>query len=238
MTRTCAVIVAGGCGSRFGNARGKLLVDVAGRPLLTWAVEAFDRSALTDAIVVVCQEERTDEMRRCAIEPFGFSSPVSFAPAGGTRQDSSRAGVMAAAAGSFDIVAIHDGARPLIRPETIDAALGMLEAAPELDGVVCGQPAVDTLKLMDGERIESTPPRSSYWTVQTPQIFRVPAMLSAYELADAEGFAGTDDSSVVERAGGNVVCMQSPRDNIKVTMPEDLFMADALLRARLEQADA
>ena len=238
MARICAVIVAGGCGLRFGNVRGKQLVEVAGRPLLSWAVDAFDRSELTDAIVVVCAEERFDEICRCAIKPFGFSKPILFAPAGALRQDSSRSGVMAAADASFDIVAIHDGARPLIRPETIDVALKELLDSPELDGVVCGQPAVDTLKLMDGERIKSTPPRSRYWTVQTPQIFRVPAMLRAYELADADGFAGTDDSSVVERAGGNVVCMESPRDNLKVTVPEDLAMADALLRARLEQADA
>lgn len=231
MAGACAVIVAGGSGSRFGGKGGKLMVEVAGKPLLTWSLLAFDRSELIGHIVVVCPREREDEMRRRAVEPYGLLTPVSYAPAGGTRQDSSRAGLDAVPAG-FDAVAVHDGARPLITTETIDAAVGTLMERPELDGVVCGQPAIDTLKRMDGARIVDTPPRSSYWTVQTPQVFRVDALRRAFELAASEEFTGTDESSLVERAGGRVECLESPRDNIKVTYPEDLPLVEALLRKR------
>ena len=234
MARVCAVIVAGGTGQRFGNARGKQLVMVAGRPLMTWSVAAFDRSELVQHIVVVAPAERTAEMRARAVDPFGFETPVTFAAAGPTRQDSTRAGLAAVPAG-MDIVAVHDSARPLIRVETIDGALRALDAAPELDGVVCGQPAIDTLKLVDGPggaRFCDTPDRALYWTVQTPQVFRTAALRRAFELADSQGFVGTDDASLVERAGGAVMGYRSPRDNLKVTVPEDLPLVEALLRAR------
>ena len=234
MARVCAIIVAGGCGQRFGRAEGKQLVNVAGKPLMTWSVAAFDRSELVQHIVVVAPGERTAQMRARAVDPYGFETPVTFAAAGATRQDSTRAGLAAVPAG-MDIVAVHDSARPLIRTETIDAALLALEADPELDGVVCGQPAIDTLKRVDadgGQRFCATPDRSLFWTVQTPQVFRTAALRRAFELADAEGFVGTDDSSLVERAGGAVAGFNSPRDNLKVTVPEDLAVVEALLRAR------
>ena len=233
----CAVIVSGGSGTRFGNPGGKQLVNVAGRPLMTWSVMAFDRSAYVGHIVVVCPPRRREEMRRLAIEPYGFSTPITFADAGETRQDSTRAGVGAAPAG-FEYVAIHDGARPLITTEAINSAVSALLDASGVDGVVCGQPAIDTLKIVEGDRIQSTPPRSMYWAAQTPQIFSVEVMRRAHEAALAEGFVGTDDSSLVERAGGTVLCVQSPRDNLKVTVPEDLRPVTAILQGRMVDAEA
>lgn len=233
----CAVVVAGGCGSRFGNPGGKQLVNVAGRPMMTWSIMAFDRSALVRHIVVVCPPEREAEMRRLAIEPFEFKTPITFAAAGQTRQESTRSGVDAVPAG-FTHVAIHDGARPLITTYAIDHAIEVLLSDPALDGVVCGQPAIDTLKIVEGERICETPPRSRYWAAQTPQIFKIGIMRHAYEQAAAEGFLGTDDSSLVERLGGAVRCVQSPRDNLKVTVPEDLRPVTAILLGRMSDAES
>lgn len=230
--RVCAVIVAGGSGQRFGNPGGKQLVDVAGRPLMSWSLIAFDRAPSIGHIVVVCPEQRTDEVRRIAVEPLGLKTPVTFAAAGETRQDSTRSG-LAAVPDSCDLVAIHDGARPLITPELIECAVDALLCADGADGVVCGQPSVDTLKLVDADAcIQGTPPRSSYWTVQTPQIFSVAALRRAEDVACAEGFVGTDDASLVERAGGRVLCVESPRDNLKVTLPEDLPLVEFLLSRR------
>lgn len=231
MARVCAVIVAGGTGSRFGNPGGKQLVPVLGRPLMSWCIAAFDAAEHVGHIVLVCPAERAEQMRELAVEPYGFATPITFAAAGETRQDSTRAGVDAVPEG-FDVVAIHDGARPLITPQVIDGACERLEAESSAAGVVCGQPAIDTLKLVCGERFAETPDRSRYWTVQTPQVFKLDAMKRAYALAESEGFVGTDDASIVERLGEPVLGYTAPRDNLKVTVPEDLAVVEALLRLR------
>ena len=236
-SKVCAVVVAGGCGSRFGNPGGKQLVNVAGRPMMTWSIMAFDRSIFVGHIVVVCPAERRAEMRRLAIEPFEFATPITFADAGETRQDSTRAGIEAVPMG-FEYVAIHDGARPLITTEAIDNAISALASAPALAGVVCGQPAIDTLKIVDGSDIVETPPRSMYWAAQTPQIFSVDSVRRAHAAAIAESFVGTDDSSLVERMGGTVRCVESPRDNLKVTVPEDLRPVTAILLGRMSDAES
>lgn len=234
----CAVIASGGSGSRFGNPGGKQLVNVAGKPMMTWSIMAFDRSAYVGHIVVVCPPRRREEMRRVAIDPFDIRTPITFADSGETRQDSTRAAVDAVPAG-FEYVAIHDGARPLITTEAINGAISALLDTPGVDGVVCGQPAIDTLKIVDaGGRIQSTPPRSEYWAAQTPQIFSVDAIRQAHERALAEGFVGTDDSSLVERAGGSVLCVKTPRDNLKVTVPEDLRPVTAILIGRMADAES
>lgn len=228
----CAVIVAGGAGKRFGNPGGKLLIDVAGAPLMSWTLRAFDAAECIGHIVVVCPEGQEEQMRDAAIAPYGIETPVTFAPSGAERQDSTRSGVEAVPEG-FDYVAIHDAARPLITPAAIEAACVMLEGDPALDGVVCGQPAIDTLKLIDGDRIVNTPPRERYWCVQTPQVFRLASVARAHAEACAEGYLGTDDSSLVERAGGTVRCIKTARDNIKVTVPEDLALVTTILLGRL-----
>lgn len=233
----CAVIVAGGCGQRFGNPGGKQLVNVAGRPLMTWSIMAFDRSVNVGAIVVVCPADRMEEMRRVAIDPYGLRTPIRFAFAGETRQDSTRSGLSAVPEG-FTYVAIHDAARPLITTEAIDRAICALRCTPAADGAVCGQPAIDTLKIVRGNAIQSTPQRSMFWAAQTPQIFKVDVMRRAHEAAIADGFVGTDDSSLVERIGGNVLCVDSPRDNLKVTLPEDLRPVTAILLGRMSDADS
>lgn len=228
----CAVVLSGGSGSRLGAAGGKQLLQVAGRPLMSWCLQAFDQAKSISHMVVVCPEGRTAEVAAQAVEPFGFSTPVSFAAAGSTRQASELAGILAAPA-SCAYVAIHDGARPLVRAADVDAALALLAAEPKLDGLVFGQPSIDTLKIVgtDGH-IEETPDRARYWTVQTPQVFKRKVMIAAQESAAQEGFLGTDDASLVERAGGCVRCFGASRDNIKVTVPEDLPLVEALLRAR------
>lgn len=240
MARACAIIVAGGSGTRFGNPDGKLLIDVAGKPLITWTLEAFDAAERIGRVVVVCPPAKADEMRRVAVEPFAFATPIDFAPSGAERQDSTCSG-LAAVPDDFDIALVHDAARPLITSQTIDSAVADLEAAGRpvagstdgLDGVVCGQPAVDTLKVIDEDGcFAQTPPRSRFWTVQTPQVFWVDSLRRAHEWAGRTGFAGTDDSSLVEGMGGRVRGFESPRDNLKVTLPEDLAPVEAALLAR------
>lgn len=226
-----AIVVAGGSGERLGRAGGKQLALVAGMPVLSWTVKALASAPEVGLIVVVTHPERVDEYREQAIDPLGLSVPVAFAAGGATRQASVASG-LDAIPGSADIVLVQDGARPLLTPGLVSAALSALAEDREAAGAVVGHPAVDTLKLAEKNAVASTPDRSRYWAVQTPQVFRAQALREAYAAADSEGFLGTDDASLVERAGGRVVLVEGPRDNIKVTVAEDLVIVDAVLRQR------
>jgi 2-C-methyl-D-erythritol 4-phosphate cytidylyltransferase len=135
---------------------------------------------------------------------------------------------------SFAYIVVHDGARPLAGPELFHRTLDLLDASPELAGAVVGHPSVDTLKTVEAGRVAGTPERSRYWTVQTPQAFRAGALRVAYAEAAEYGREGTDDASLVEAAGGAIGLVEGPRDNIKVTLAEDLAVAEALLSVRAE----
>ena len=133
----------------------------------------------------------------------------------------------------FHLVAIHDGARPLIAVEDIERCLDVVRADAALDGAICAFRCIDTLKLVEDGDIVATPDRSFYWCAQTPQCFRASAILAAHRAAQRDAYVGTDDASLIERLGGRVRCVESPRDNIKVTLPEDLAVAEASMRRRL-----
>lgn len=231
MSGSAAIVLAGGTGSRLGLDGGKQLTKVCGIPVLGWTLLALDRVEEVRHIVVVCPADRLDEYRRVAVEPFGLRTPVSFAPSGDTRQSSAANGLSSLAPG-FELVVVHDGARPLIDSDTVTRALAVLAATPAADGIVVGHPAIDTLKLVDDGLVVSTPDRSRYWIAQTPQIFRYEVFSAAMMSAETSGFVGTDDSAVVEHAGGRVLMFEGPRDNIKVTVSEDLAFAEATLRQR------
>lgn len=229
--RTAAVIVAGGTGERLGLTGGKQLAPVLGKPVLSWTLEAFEAAPQIDLIVVVCHPNRVDEYRRVAVEPLQLATPVRFAPGGDKRQDSVFSGLSQLPA-SVSTVVVHDGARPLVTSRLIADALAALAATSDCDGLVVGYPAVDTLKVVAGNAIVRTPDRSEYWAVQTPQIFAADKLIAAHAAAKDDGFVGTDDASLVERAGGGVVVFEGPRDNIKVTVAEDLFFVEAALKFR------
>ena len=226
--KTVAIILAGGSGQRFGNAGGKQLVEIAGRPMLSWSIAAFDAVDDIGQIVVVCPPSRAAEYRHAAIDPFDFVTPIVMAPSGGTRQESAFSGLEYADE-AFEFVAMHDGARPLIAPEVISHTINTLKGSYDADGAVVATPAVDTLKIVDKGVIVGTPDRSVFWNVQTPQVFRSGVYRRAQAAAMSEGFMGTDDASLIERLGGKVLVVEGKRDNIKLTLPEDFFMMSAIV---------
>ncbi|MBN1192635.1 MAG: 2-C-methyl-D-erythritol 4-phosphate cytidylyltransferase [Coriobacteriia bacterium] len=229
-----AIIVAGGSGERAGFDGGKQLLMIAGLPLLAHTISAFELCAAVDEIVVVAHPDRADEYRRKAVEAIGAGKVSAVVGGGDTRQESVAAG-LGAVSGDADNILVHDGARPLITPDVIGLAVEALAADVSLDGVVVGHPAYDTLKVVDaGRKITGTPDRSLLWVAQTPQVFRAEVLRSAYAAAEASGYTGTDDASIVEHFGGVVAMVQGPTDNMKVTVPEDVIAAEQLLRARLE----
>ncbi len=229
---TCAIILAGGTGERFGDPRGKQFAELCGLPIMSWSVMAFDRAPSVSSIVIVCAPDKVSVVQQEVLSRLTLAKPVGFAPSGATRQDSVYSGLQAVPRDAA-LVAVHDSARPLIEVDSIERCCAAVRADASLAGAICANRSVDTLKLVEGNKIVATPNREFYWVAQTPQVFYAKPLMAAYKAALWEGFAGTDDASLVERHGGTVECVECPRDNIKVTVPEDLAVATATMEQRL-----
>ena len=229
--KTAAIILAGGTGERFGKEGGKQLVEIGGKPILTWSVEAFDAVGDIGLIVIVCPAERQGEYLSKAVDPFSFATPIVVAAAGSTRQESAFSGLELVPE-EFEYVVMHDGARPHISADLIAHTVATLKGNIDADGAVVAHPAIDTLKVVENGVIVGTPDRSVFWNAQTPQVFRASIYRRAHASALSDGFVGTDDSSLIERLGGRVLVVEGKRDNIKLTVPEDYLMLVAAVRER------
>lgn len=229
--KTAAIILAGGTGERFGKEGGKQLVEIGGKPILTWSVEAFDAVGDIGLIVIVCPAERQGEYLSKAVDPFSFATPIVVAAAGSTRQESAFSGLELVPE-DFEYVVMHDGARPLISADLIAHTIATLKGNIDADGAVVAHPAIDTLKVVENGVIVGTPDRSVFWNAQTPQVFRAGIYRRAHASALSDGFVGTDDSSLIERLGARVLVVEGKRDNIKLTVPEDYLMLVAAVRER------
>jgi len=231
-----AIIVAGGAGQRFGAPEGKQLAEVAGQPLLSHAVRAFDRANSISLIIVVCDPDRVHEYGSKAVKPYARSTEFALVAGGVTRQDSVRNGLMAIAEDrAEDVVVIHDGARPLVSPELIDSAVAHLLADTGIQGLVVGHPVYDTMKSVAGDRIAGTVSRDALWVAQTPQVFFRTALQDAHLEALASARVTTDDASLMEAAGHQLGVLLGSRENIKVTVAEDLMIVESILQARKER---
>lgn len=235
--KTAAIILAGGTGERFGREGGKQLVEIAGKPILTWSAEAFDAVGDIGLIVIVCPEDRREEYLKRAIDPFPFVTPVAMAPAGTIRQESAFSGLEQVGE-EYEYVVIHDGARPLVSPELILHTINTVKGNFDCDGAVVAHPAIDTLKVVENGAIVGTPDRTVFWNAQTPQVFRAGIYRRAHAAALSDGFVGTDDSTLIERLGGRVLVVQGKRDNIKLTVPEDYDLIVAAVRAAYGKSEA
>lgn len=229
---TCAIIVAGGSGERFGDPRGKQFVELCGLPLMSWSIMAFDRAPSVARIVIVCAPDRAAQVNEDVLSRLTLSKPVALAPSGETRQESVRSGLDAMPR-DLEFAAVHDAARPLVETEQIEACIAAVRQDRALAGAILAMRSIDTLKLVEGSTIIATPDRSFYWAAQTPQVFRAARLVAAHKSAGRDGYQGTDDASLVERLGGRVRVVESTRDNIKITLPEDLAIAEVTLERRL-----
>jgi len=200
----------------------KLLAPLGGRPLLARTLAAFEECAAVDRVVLVVAMENLARGLALA-EEEGLSKVRTVSPGGRRRQDSVREGLKAL--GGCDWVVVHDGARPLVTPQLIEAGL---VAAQETGAAVCALPAQDTVKRVDEQgRVVRTLDRRRLWLIQTPQVFRYDILRDAHERSRQPA---TDDAALVERLGQEVrVYPGSPR-NLKVTTPDDLALAEALLK--------
>lgn len=230
MSATTAVIVAAGRGERFGGGD-KQFALLAGEPVLCHAIRAFGDAASVDDIVVVLRGERFPDFVREVACRVGTRKSVRLVEGGSTRTASVAAGLKECF-DSTDFVLVHDGARPLVRSEWIDAAVELLRTGGPRDGLVFAAPSTDTIKLVQEGAIIETPSRDSFFRAETPQLFAFKTLLEAYRRAAVDGFIGTDDAAVVERVGGRVEIFETPGMNLKITTKADLDLAEAELRRR------
>ncbi len=221
-----ALIVAAGTGTRLPGTQRKQYRPLAGVPVLTRSLQAMEacRGLFEGIVLVVCAAD-IDYCRDRIVAPAGVRTPVRLVAGGQRRQDSVYNGLCAIASAEA-VVAIHDGARPLVPPAVVRACV---EAARRHGAAVAGLPLWDTVKRCgpDGV-IEATLPREGIWLAQTPQAFRIGLIRRGHEQARREGFCGTDDAALVERLGIPVHLVPGSPRNIKITTPEDLRLAEAL----------
>ena len=216
----------------MGSDEPKQFANLAGRSVLAHTLAAFDEARSIDWIVVVGHADQMDRCREVARQAVRRKA-VEVVPGGKERQNSVAEGLKALGR-DVEVVAIHDAARPLVKPDEIDA---VVSAARESGAAVLGQPVTDTIKEVDGDLVQQTLDRSRLRSVQTPQAFRTELIRQAHAEADRTGYLGTDDTVLVERLGHPVRVVAGSRDNLKITTPEDLEIAEDILRRRDEGLD-
>ncbi|MAV13028.1 MAG: 2-C-methyl-D-erythritol 4-phosphate cytidylyltransferase [Cyanobium sp. MED843] len=222
------LIAAAGSGRRMGADRNKLLLSLAGRPVIAWTLQAALAAERISWIGVVGQE-----MDRSAILALveGASKPVHWIQGGSTRQESVLRGLAGLPADAEQVL-IHDGARCLAEPALFDRCADALAGGRAL---IAATPVTDTIKRVDGEGvITATPDRSELWAAQTPQGFQVDQLRQGHAEAQAKGWSVTDDASLYERLGWPVQVLDAGPANIKVTTPFDLTVAEAVLALRTQ----
>lgn len=220
------VVVAAGESRRMGGVD-KIFAPLLGMPLIAHTVELFELSALVQELVLVLSPSRVDEGVALAQERR-WQKVVAICPGGLCRQNSVRNGLERLS--SCDWVVVHDGARPCLDSELLQRGL---EAVRETGAAVAAIPATDTVKVVSSRGlVESTPNREHLWMVQTPQIFDYQLFLRAHQTCHQEL---TDDAAMVEALGHPIKVFMGSYHNLKVTTPQDLILAETLIKAKVEQ---
>lgn len=221
--RVVVIIVAAGSGTRMKSEVNKHLLPLAGKPVIVHTLEAFQQCDAVDSIILVTSVENRAAYQ-ALIEEHVLTKVDHIVLGGDTRQASAHNGLRAA--GDCDIILLHDGARPLIAQPEIEA---VIRDAAEYGGAVVAVLAKDTTVRAREGFIETQLERKTLWQVQTPQGFKATIIREAYEAAVRDGVQSTDDTGLVTRLGGAVKITPGSYANIKITTPEDLAMAGALL---------
>ena len=222
-----AVVAAGGAGERLRAGMPKALVPLAGRPMISWCLQALEGADRVLSVVIAAPSGHESELEAIAAEVLG-ETPCAVVTGGETRSESV-ANAIASIEGTHELL-VHDAARPLAKSELFDRCLERLDHWG-CDGVVAAARAVDTVKEADaGGRVIATLERASLWVVQTPQAFQPGPLLKA--LGEGDLSRATDDAQLVEAVGGDIRVVEAPRHNLKVTNEQDLRIAELLLADR------
>lgn len=227
--KVIALIPAAGMGTRMNAGMNKQYLLLDGLPIVGRTIGVFEHSPIVDEIYVITPEPEIPFCREQVVERLGLRKVRAIVPGGKERQHSVMNGLRAIPdAADDDVVIIHDGVRPFVTGDIIRRAVNVAAAG---GGALVAVPAKDTIKVVRDGIIRETPPRETLWQAQTPQAFRYGVIRNAHERAEAEGFLGTDDASLVERLGGEVRVVMGDYRNIKITTPEDIILAEAFLKA-------
>ena len=204
----------------------KPYLELLDKPILSHTIGVFDQSSVVDAIFVIVDEMDFDVCRSAVIGPYDFQKVADLVSGGETRQDSVCNGLKVLPKDT-DFVVVHDGVRPFVTDGMIFTCL---EAAADWGAAVAAVPVKDTIKITDSDGfVVDTPDRNRLWSVQTPQVFRRDLLIEAHQHARQEGLQLTDDAALVEQLGLRVKCVMGSYGNLKITTPEDLIVAEALM---------
>lgn len=227
--KVSALIAAAGQGKRMGAKANKQYLMVNNQRILNLTLLQLDKIAQVMELIILVPAVELDFCQKLICDDINLKTPWKLIPGGQERQDSVYAG-LAALSSATDYVLVHDGARPLITGELIENVL--LKA--EKDGAaVLAVPVKDTIKVADSSGVvKYTPERDSLWAIQTPQVFQRELICQAYKESILTGYYGTDDASLVEALGHPVSLVLGSYENIKITTPEDLLLAEEILRRR------
>ena len=227
--KVIALILAAGQGKRMGAEKNKPYLLLAGKPILFHTLREFEECPSIDGIVLVVEKHEIDHARTSIVDVFGCRKVISVVEGGPKRQDSVWEGIKALK-GECELVIVHDGVRPFISKPLLQEAV---DTTRKTGATVVAVPVKDTIKVASREKeVVKTLDRETLWAVQTPQAFNHDLLKRAHEKARQDGFYGTDDASLVERIGVPVNIIDGSYENIKITTPEDLVLAEALLRKR------
>lgn len=229
MSKVAAVVVAAGRGTRMGTPVAKQYLELKGRPVLVHTLEVFQRCWAIDEVVLVTGKEDLVKVRQEIVEAYGFHK-VKYVVGGGSERQQSVYNGLKALLPQGALVVVHDGVRPLLTEEKL---LQVLEAGQKFGAATLAVPVKDTVKQVNAEGlVEKTLPRETLWLIQTPQVFHWEVLWPAMGRALQEGFRATDDAGIVEWDGKPVKIVPGDYDNIKITTPEDLELAERILERR------
>jgi 2-C-methyl-D-erythritol 4-phosphate cytidylyltransferase len=229
MSKVTALIPAAGMGRRMGKAVAKQFLPLGDKPMLAHTLLVFQRAPEIDEIIPILSGEDMELCLRDVIEQYHITKVKTLVVGGKERQDSVANGLQKVGKDS-SIVLVHDGVRPFVTNEMIK---GSIDRAKKGECIAVGVPIKDTIKEVDDKRIvRRTLERNMLWAIQTPQTFPIKILRHAYEESYKNRTYGTDDATLVERAGGTVHVLMGSYDNIKITTPEDLILAEEILKRR------
>ena len=226
--RNTAIVLAAGQGKRMHSKVQKQFMELDGMPVLCYSLRCFQESPLIQDIILVTGEESISYCKEEIVQKYGFTKVSAVIPGGKERYDSVYAGLCECR--DCEYVLIHDGARPFVTEEILKRGL---QKVKETGACVIGMPSKDTVKLSDEEGyVKETPNRKCVWTIQTPQIFSYSLIREAHDSIRQKDMSKiTDDAMVVEQeTGAKVALAEGSYQNIKITTPEDLDIAEAFLK--------